>query len=365
MNIDNLENLRRDLQMSTSVALILSPEQPEAAFLVMDPVRLEDRDHLSAFMRGAPRVLRARSERAFELRAKRPATLAMGIARGRGRSDYFLGARVQGEGRAAQELAAYVESRAPGECDVRIVPHVAAVHTPAWYRRRRRPLEAGLSIGLVPKPGADADAGTLGFIVYDDDAYYALSNNHVLANVNRAEPGDAVIQPGSLDAAPSPKTLVGALDRYVPISFTRRNLVDAAVAEFFEDLDFYEGWIEALPGHVRGTRTVTRDDLDRPVAKVGRTTGETRGKITLVDLETVDVKMTPRRYASFRDQIEIMGDDGTRFCKDGDSGSLIVDTTARAVGLLFASGLDENDVLLTFANPIAAVLAKLGVKLAI
>lgn len=80
-----------------------------------------------------------------------------------------------------------------------------------WFRGRRRPLEAGLSVGLA----ACEDAGTIGFVVEDERAYYLLSNNHVLADVNRANPGDPVVQPGGLDMKPSSKTLVGFLDRFV------------------------------------------------------------------------------------------------------------------------------------------------------
>ncbi|NIU63493.1 MAG: hypothetical protein GWN66_23410, partial [Pseudomonas stutzeri] len=62
-------------------------------------------------------------------------------------------------------------------------------HTAKW-----RPAPGGVSIGHV-----DITAGTLGCLVVRGDHIYILSNNHVLANSNEAEPGDAILQPGPHD----------------------------------------------------------------------------------------------------------------------------------------------------------------------
>ena len=63
-------------------------------------------------------------------------------------------------------------------------------------------------------------------------------------------------------------------------------------------------------------------------------------------------------------QIEIEGTNGP-FSQGGDSGSLIVDDSRRAVALLFA-GSDQGGSGgqgLTYANPLAAVLDALEMKL--
>jgi hypothetical protein len=52
----------------------------------------------------------------------------------------------------------------------------------------------GVSIGNE----GEWSSGTLGCRVKDGSAVYILSNNHVLANSNEAEPGDAILQPGQL-----------------------------------------------------------------------------------------------------------------------------------------------------------------------
>jgi hypothetical protein len=291
------------------------------------------------------------------------ADVAVGVVSGRGRNDYRLGARIQVGGRRGRALAQEVDRRSRGECDVRIVPRIVKrVRRPAaWFRRRHRPIEAGLSVGHY-----DITAGTLGFVVEDEDAYYVLSNNHVLANVNAGQPGDPVTQPGPADQAPSARTLIGVLDRFVPLSFRRSNVVDCAVAALLEDVMYHPAWTEALPGSVVGVQAVSVDDLDRPVCKAGRTTGVTRGTITQIDIDHLRVDMGDPgapRDAVFSNQVEVQGLDGAIFSDAGDSGSLIVDEARRARGLLFSGGQDENGIDLTFANRIEVVLNKLGVTL--
>ncbi|HUF10353.1 MAG TPA: hypothetical protein VMO47_13620 [Rhodothermales bacterium] len=302
-----------------------------------------------------------------ETHTRRPASVsvALGVAAGRSRNDYRLGARVQLTGRAAIRVAEHLVVAAHGEADVRIVPVVRKrAPTPAWFRRRRRPLEAGVSVGHFR-----ITAGTLGFVVEDQHSFYMLSNNHVLADVNSGEPGDPCLQPGPLDLRarrkPEPKTVIGVLDRFVPISFQRANVVDCAVAEILPDIEFFPGWTEALPGIVKGVKEVTFDDLRRPVSKAGRTTGVRHGVISQVNVDRLRVDMgdeTPR-IALFSDQVEIEGTDQP-FSDGGDSGSLIVDTAGYARALLFAGGPEAHTGRdLTYANQLHIVLQKLGVQL--
>jgi hypothetical protein len=315
--------------------------------------------------RGATARSIGRQLDASHTRAADSVRVALGVAAGRKRGDFQLGARVQTRGPAGRRLAEEIARRARGEADVKIVPKVGKrAPSPSWFRRRRRPLEAGISIGHY-----NVTAGTLGFIVEDQHAYYALSNNHVLADVNAGRPGDPVIQPGALDIAGrtkvSTRTMVGVLDRFVPMSFVRANVVDCALAALLPELDFWVGWTEAIPGRVRGLKPVTFDDLGRPVAKAGRTTGVTRGTITQVNIDRLQVDMgdTTERIALFSDQIEVEGT-GRAFSDGGDSGSLIVDDAGFARALLFAGGRDEDtDRDLTFANLLDVALQKLGVTL--
>ncbi|MGH7804754.1 MAG: hypothetical protein ACREQJ_10430 [Candidatus Binatia bacterium] len=295
--------------------------------------------------------------------------VALGIVRGKGKRDFRLGARVQvAEPRRAAEIAERLRREARNECDVRIVPRVVArrAPTPAWFLRRRRPIEPGISVGHVK-----TTAGTLGFFVEDDHAVYVLSNNHVLAEVNAAEPGDPIVQPGPIDLPGNGKAkqrdLIAVLDRFVPISFSRSNVVDCAIAEVLDGIRIVKARTRAVRAKIKGTKPVTVDDLDLEVFKAGRTTGVTSGRITQAEVDRLSVEMTERpvKTALFSDQFEVSCPGRKSFSEGGDSGSLIVDGRGYARGLLFAGGPDEDGNDLTYANQIEIVLAKLGVELVV
>ena len=101
------------------------------------------------------------------------------------------------------------------------------------------------------------------------------------------------------------------------------------------------------------------------VHKVGRTTGVRHGRVTAFELDGVAVEYDIG-VISFDNQIEIEGPGNKSFSDAGDSGSLIVDDQMLAAALLFAGGDHggSNGKGLTYANPIAAVLKALKVKLA-
>lgn len=229
------------------------------------------------------------------------------------------------------------------------------------------PAPLGVSIGHP-----DVTAGTLGALVTRDDGtgdVFILSNNHVLANINNAEVGDSVLQPGTADGGTDPADSIGTLAAYVPLDFSGSpNSVDAAIASV-------DGPVanETLPslaneggyGTPSSTPLVaTPNMVGMEVQKCGRTTGCTTGQISTVSLDVSVCYQTqgPRRCkksAWFEDQIGITGSDGA-FSAGGDSGSLIVDTfeAPDPVGLLFA-----GSSTMTIANRIDDVLTSLGVEM--
>ena len=98
----------------------------------------------------------------------------------------------------------------------------------ATTERCERPVPIGVSTGHPA-----ITAGTIGARVKDADGIvYALSNNHVYADVNKASLGDDVLQPGTYDAGSAPADTIGTLAAFVPIDFTAgsTNTVDAAIA---------------------------------------------------------------------------------------------------------------------------------------
>ncbi|MDD2573891.1 MAG: trypsin-like peptidase domain-containing protein [Bacillota bacterium] len=196
---------------------------------------------------------------------------------------------------------------------------------PGFNKKKRRPVGPGVSIGH-PK----AKGGTFGAVVRQRKTgeLLILSNNHVLANCSgvldaRAKSGDPVLQPSASDGGIYTK-MIGRLLNWVPLKDTVCNLVDAAVAKpLSPSLISYEvrgiGRISGTAAAVPGMR----------IKKVGHTTGLTRGEITEVNY-SVTVPFAEKEYL-FCDQLA-----ARLHCREGDSGSIVVDDQNRAVGLLFA-----------------------------
>src|SRR6266508_3563772 len=79
--------------------------------------------------------------------------------------------------------------------------------------QKMRPARPGVSIGHY-----QITAGTLGCLVQRNGQIYILSNNHVLANSNAGQLGDAILQPGPYDGGTSADQ-IGTLEQFIPVSF--------------------------------------------------------------------------------------------------------------------------------------------------
>ncbi|GMQ83154.1 MAG: hypothetical protein BMS9Abin05_2641 [Rhodothermia bacterium] len=214
-----------------------------------------------------------------------------------------------------------------------------------------RPVPIGVSTGHP-----NITAGTIGARVTDGINVYALSNNHIYADRNRASSGDAVTQPGRADAGTTPDDDIGTLFDFVPIDFSGAcsNKVDAAIAlTSTQEL----GNETPIDGYGDPGKTVLDQTANLDVMKYARTTGLTFGTISAFNV-TVEVNYGVDGIACFTDQLIITPGD---FSAGGDSGALIVangeGVTNRPVGLLFAGSLS-----VTVANPIGAVFNALGVS---
>jgi len=289
-----------------------------------------------------------------------PTPIAVGVAPRQGK-DVKLAIRVRERSAAAQALIESVRRRAAGEVDVRTTGRIAvkASRPRLWQRRRHRPLQPGTSIGHFA-----VTCGSLGAFVLDArDRLCVLSNNHVIANEDNAAVNDAILQPG-VDDGGAGEDRVASLLRWPRLSTRGTNRVDAALGLLDREQAILGNHWYGL-GALHGALSV--DDLLRdaraPVAKLGRTTGLTRGRVTAVELDQVYVEYD-RGDLRFDDQIEIEGSGDRAFSDGGDSGSLVLGRGGLAVGLLFAGSETggRNDRGLTFVNPIESVLSKLGAR---
>jgi hypothetical protein len=281
--------------------------------------------------------------------------LAIGVSR-RGSRDYRLALRVQVRG--LESFVEQIRRWTSAEVDVRFVGTVSKRATlptrpTRWYRARQRPLLTGCSLGLPA-----AGTGTLGgFVRSEEGALSILSNNHVLADEDRAPLGAPILQPGPVDGGREPEDEVARLACPVPISWSEGNRVDAAIATVGAGIECDTAALRGL-GRLAGVADPDADvDL---VEKLGRTTGRTRGQVTAVEVDNVVVAYDGGNVR-FDGQIEIHGVQHRHFSTAGDSGSLIVTSPDRLAYALLFAGSDAADV--TYANPIGTVLSELGCRL--
>lgn len=285
--------------------------------------------------------------------------LALGVAPGRHAGDVKLAVRLQRRSlEGAESLLDNIRSRAGNEVDVRFVGRVTRQKRP-WYQTRTRPLVPGASVGHFK-----ITAGTIGALAIEKRTgrIMILSNNHVLANENDAKPGDAILQPGAIDGGHRPQDVVAKLVKFVTLKPGAANLLDAATAAVNRA-------IAADPRDYHELGRLAGASLEplmpgAAVAKLGRTTGATHGRVTAVEVDNVVVNYDLGTL-SFDNQIEIESSASGPFSAGGDSGSLILDADRRGCALLFAGsetgGPDGRG--LTYANPIAIVLRKLAIEL--
>lgn len=288
--------------------------------------------------------------------AAQPRTIALGVARSDG-GDYKLAVRVQHplllEGREMETI----RQLAKGEVDVQYIGPVFKRQASA-LQQKCRPVRIGCSLAHFK-----VTAGTVAaFVRSTGQNAMVLSNNHVLANENDGSIGDAILQPGPFDGGQDPADRIATLAQFIPINFSGTNTVDCAVGGLNAGIGFDSKGLDQL-GQLQGVRT-SPVDKGEVVAKVGRTTGVTRGAVTAFEVDNVTVGYD-HGSATFDGQIEIEGAGSLPFSQGGDSGSLIVDQQNQAVALLFAGsdtgGSNGNGV--TYGNPIAAVLQALSITL--
>jgi hypothetical protein len=349
----------RDLKSEVLASLI----QP-----VVEEARLGMTD-LGGLTSGAAAVARPLSVAAGSFEPRFHRSIALGIAR-RG-SEFKLAIRVQRQALMGSAIIERLVAKAKGEVDLRLVGRIdkrparraasaRALAAMPWNRSDVRPITLGASIGhqLVT-------AGTLGAFVKADGQSYVLSNNHVLANENNANQGDVILQRASADGGHVGAQSAALLQRWIQISKTSHNVVDAAIASVDPtvpvDPTLLKGIRNGSDAKLLGTAEV---EAHAAVFKIGRTSGVTQGRVTAFEVDNIVVSYE-MGDVTFDNTIEVESTTAGHFSDGGDSGALIVNEAMEGVGLLFA-GSDtggSNGLGVTYANSLLTVLAELKVDL--
>lgn len=214
-------------------------------------------------------------------------------------------------------------------------------------------LTGGISIGPCRAVGGYVYVGTLGLVVEDNATGdpMMLSNYHVMCIDNGWSVGDTMAQPGRPDGGSCPSDIVGDL--------TRASLggqVDGAVARITNRN--HNCRITGI-GNVSGTATAV---LSEAVRKRGRTTELTHGFVDDTSLTVTIDYGAGIGNVTLTNQIGIDVDSAqsAQFGNNGDSGSVVVNSSGKVIGLYFAGTSDGS---FGVANPIASVFSALDVSL--
>ena len=214
-----------------------------------------------------------------------------------------------------------------------------------------------------------------------------MSNNHVLANLSngsdeRAKEGDAILQPGMYDGGDLNNSLIGHLQRFIPL-YTEVNPPKCRIAKSFEDL--FNKFFRAIVPNYRlkvfreneninlmdcaVATPISPDLIDGNIVDVGAVAGikepklgmlvkksgrssELTFSVVLATDVTVRVGITSSENGIFAEQV-LAGP----MSIPGDSGSLVLTEDNHALGLLFA-GSEQ----VTMFTPIGRVCEALNIK---
>lgn len=237
-----------------------------------------------------------------------------------------------------------------------VVGRIGDLKARVGYRAKERPAAPGISCGHLW-----VTAGTIGGVFEDREGdLIILSNNHVLAAENRGRRGHMAIQPGRYDGGGT-RDRIGLLKYFRPLITTRGkvwdayhrrrvygyNVEDSAIA-VIDRAELVTDVIKEI-GQINGFNDALV--VNETVKKTGRTTGYTTGQVIGLNADVrVNYSMGTLR---FKDCILT-----TDMSDGGDSGSLLVDGSNNAAGLLFA-----GSPTVTVHNPIKYARATYGLKI--
>lgn len=220
--------------------------------------------------------------------------------------------------------------------------------------------------------GNTVSAGTLGCLVRDSaGVLYGLTNNHVSGGCGYSEVNVPIVAPGLIDVRP------GSHD---PFTLGHHAVVAPWITGIPDNIDA-TGNIDAAMFRIRNEDAVSsmqRATYDTPtvvaspttgmvIRKAGRSTGITTGTILGQSVGFEPVSMEVQQFRGtvyFHEVLVAQGNLGQPFSDRGDSGSLVVTTTAEgetlAVGLVYAGSADRS---LSFIIPMQRILDAFGVTL--
>ena len=311
--------------------------------------------------------------------------LGIGVAFGGSSTSLGLALRASKRDGIAHRAAREIGEKAEKEgswADVRIVENLSI---PArtdvgpskadGFPRGGDPLMLGVSISHPKSP-----AGSLGgFIRFKGGGEGVISACHVLANSGRGvdvstpEKAPMVYHPASVDVSGrlGPRNQIGQLHDFRTLDTPSVDL-DVAVATLLPSRSHIGNVIPKIAGAKNGGKPVLRPPSERRVpafkvvAKIGRSTGYTEGRLSAGFFDSVPLEVPGFGIVYYSRMFEIESVSGAKpFAKPGDSGAVVFDVATRsAFALVVGGGVwsdDGKERMLVYSCDLAAALEAMGV----
>jgi hypothetical protein len=291
--------------------------------------------------------------------------LALGVAFGNENESFGLALRVSKRDgiahRAAREIGEATEKDGSWS-DIRIVedlsvpartevPHVKSKND---FPLGGDPLMLGASVSHPKSP-----AGSLGgFVRLKKGGEGIISACHILANSGRgvdissAEKAPMIYHPASGDVPGrlTPRHQIARLQDFVTLDTASVEL-DVAVAALLPNRTHTGNVIPNIPGARNGGKRVVTPPPQqeiarfRTVAKVGRTTAYTEGRLSAGFFDDVGLEVPGLGIVYYSRLFEVeSADDAKPFAKPGDSGAAVFDVASHsAFALLVGGGVWDDD----------------------
>jgi hypothetical protein len=204
-----------------------------------------------------------------------------------------------------------------------------------------------------------------------------LTASHVLALDNKADEDDGVFIPAIQDGGPGNRNRCGVLVDYSVLPDYRKALtgvanqfccIDVALVKERERIGpskFAEKTMVPNPSNPEQTMPIkgviggeqATMYINRPVFKVGRTTGLTQGTLNIVGLQRQPIWLNNKPY-HYTNILAIRARRGKPFSRPGDSGALVYTKDGWGLGLV-VGGTDE----FSFLTPLDACLESMRATL--
>jgi hypothetical protein len=277
---------------------------------------------------------------------------------------------VQKENSWAMEKAKDIEASSKGKVVINVTGQAFSSWPTKSVDSNIQSPHPGLSVGHY-----SGYAGTLGCLLrVKKTGQVALAGaSHVLSIISKAKPGDAVLQPGYPDGPKTAENRIATLFNFTYLvhysdiqSGTSLNTDDIAVAV----LDNQENYPSAnlLPDYkdadkkIKLKNVLSGDDLidylEKPVFKLGRTTGVTEGLFVGVYATPQGIRRPDGRTYLYENVLLVQNKGTNAFSSPGDSGSVVYTVDGGALGLII--GASDK---FTFVSPMSSCLHAMNAEL--